>query len=106
MILDLFYITLIVVFIIDHSGIIDTIKSALAKWLGVQGVRLQPFDCSLCMTWWACLLYIIITGHFTLGGIALCAIFALGADKLADTLALIRDIITKTINELYKLFKL
>lgn len=106
MILNLLYITLIVVFIIDHSGIIDTIKGALGKWLRCRVERLKPFDCSLCMTWWSGLLYIVIAEHFTLGNIVAVALFALMADKVAEAISLMRDITTKAINTIYKLLKL
>lgn len=106
MILKLFYITLVVVFVIDHSGIIDTAKTALGKWLNVRDVKLKPFDCSLCMVWWCGLIAIAIEGQFTLGNIVAVAIFALFADKVADTLTLLRDTIAKAINEIYKFFKL
>lgn len=106
MILKLFYITLVVVFIIDHSGIIDTAKTALGKWLNVRDVKLKPFDCSLCMVWWCGLIATIIERQFTLGNIVAVAIFSLFADKVADTLTLLRDTTTKAINAIYKLFKL
>lgn len=106
MILKLFCITLIVVFVIDHSGMIDTIKGALAKWLKVRAVRIKPFDCSLCMSWWCGLLALAIERQFTLGNIVAVALFALFADKIADTLTLLRDATTKAINAIYKLFKL
>ena len=106
MILKLFYITLIVVFVIDHSGMIDTIKGALAKWLKVREVRIKPFDCSLCMSWWCGLLALAIERQFTLGNIVAVALFALFADKIADTLTLLRDATSKAINAIYKLFKL
>lgn len=106
MILNLLYITLIVVFITDHSGIMDTIKSALGKWLQCRVERLKPFDCSLCMTWWLGLLYIAIAEHFTLGNIVAVALFALMADKVAETITLIRDLYTKLTNTIYKLLKL
>lgn len=106
MILNLLCITLIVVFITDHSGIMDTIKRALGKWLRCRVERLMPFDCSLCMTWWSGLLYIAIAEHFTLGNIVAVAFFALMADKVAETITLIRDLYTKLINTIYKLLKL
>lgn len=106
MILKLFCITLIVVFVIDHSGMIDTIKGALAKWLKVREVRIKPFDCSLCMSWWCGLLALAIERQFTLGNIVAVALFALFADKIADTLTLLRDATSKAINAIYNLFKL
>lgn len=106
MIRGLICITLIAVFIIDHSGIIESVKNTLGKWLKCRVERLKPFDCSLCSVWWCGLLYIAVIGQFTLGNIAVVALFALMADKVSEVVSLIRDLITKTINTIYKLLKL
>lgn len=104
--INLLYITLIVVFITDISGVIDHIKSALSKWLKCRVPSLKPFDCSLCMTWWVCLLYVLIAEPITFSNVTLCALCAIFADKVGDTISLVRDIITKTINKLYQLLGL
>lgn len=68
--LDLFFIHLIVVIVIDIIGFVDTLKDWL--WLSVKGCRcplgwrLRPFDCSLCMTFWCCMVYILVEGEFSL----------------------------------------
>ena len=100
--LGILYITILVVFLVEFSGIIDTLKGALGKWLKCRVERLRPLDCSLCMVWWCNLLYIAIVGQFSLGNILLCAISALFADKVAELLSLIRDLISKAINQIYK----
>ena len=66
--LKLLVLQLIIVFIIDLSGFIDDgIEPALAKIFKKNKVTLKkPWSCSLCMTTWTGLLYLIITGHFTL----------------------------------------
>lgn len=102
----LIYLTLVVVFLIDFSGIVDTLKDALGKWLKVRITSLKPFDCSLCMTWWCGLLAILIGREFTLGNILLVAMLALFTDKIADTIRLVRDLISKAINKLYELLNL
>lgn len=104
--INLFYITLIVVFIVDISGVVDSLKSALAKWLNCRVPSLKPFDCSLCLTWWSCLLYVLIAEPITFGNVALCAVCAIFADKLADIISLVRDFITKAIRSIYELFQL
>ena len=106
MILRLLLLTLIVIFVIDFSGFPDTIKRALGKWLRCRVERLKPFDCSLCMTWWCGLLAIVICRQFTLCNIAVVALLALFADKIADVLRLVRDIISKGISKLYDIFEI
>lgn len=104
--IGILYITAIVVFIVDFSGVVENVKAQLGKWLNCRVERLKPFDCSLCMTWWLTLLYIVVRGEFTLGNITLCALCALFADKVTEALSLLRDIWTKTITVIYKLLKL
>lgn len=56
---------IIIVFLIDCSGAIDSIKGALSRWLGMRIKTLKPFDCSLCMYHWTALAYIIIIGELS-----------------------------------------
>lgn len=53
----------IVVFVIDISGIIESIKRLLWRIIAgkreYQNYRIKPFDCSLCMTFWTISLYSI-----------------------------------------------
>ena len=63
--LKLLCIQLICVLIIDISGFIDSVKWGVSKWLTKGKIqttdyRIKPFDCSLCMTWWSCLIYMIM----------------------------------------------
>lgn len=105
MILDLFLIQLIVVFIVDYSGIIDSIKYAISSFLTkgkmkTTDFRIKPFDCSLCMTFWVGLSYLLITNQFTLFGIAIVCIFSGLSDTLFNVILLIKDIITFIINKI------
>lgn len=67
---DLIFLTLIIVFITDLSGVVSHIETALAKWLKVRKVSVPLLTCSLCQTWWAGLIYLLITHNFTLPAIA------------------------------------
>ena len=71
MIRDMIMIACVVTFGIDCTDFMESIKGALGRWLKVrpENITLKPFDCSLCSTWWACLLYCAIAGHFTLEGV-------------------------------------
>lgn len=103
MALNLLWITIIAVFIIDISGFIDFVKEKLARWLGVRSVSIKPFDCSLCSTWWAGLIYIAVIGKFTLSGVALVAAFAIAAYPIAQLITWTRDALLGLINKLWKL---
>ena len=106
-IFNLLLIQIIVVFIVDLSGIIDTIKKFLWKKFVKVGdyhnLSLKPISCSLCSTWWVCLIYLIVTNNFTLPYIAITALLALLAGNMADLMYFIKDAFTKLINLLYKL---
>lgn len=93
MLLDLLYLTLIIVFITDISGVVSHIETALAKWLKVRKVSVPLLTCSLCQTWWVGLLYLLITHNVTLGGIALVALFAYLTTVFKDIIYLTKDIL-------------
>lgn len=92
MITDMLLIACIVTFGLDCTDFMDSVKGALGRWLKVkpENITLKPFDCSLCSTWWACLLYCVITGHFGLQGIAAAAGCALLTKPLAMLLKNVR----------------
>ena len=58
--LKLIEITVIVVIVIDISGIVDEVKGLIGKMLNISNVRLKPLDCSMCMNFWASMAYILM----------------------------------------------
>lgn len=105
MLIDLFLITLIIVFIIDISGFIDETETILSKWLKGKARVPKPFSCSLCMTWWTGLIYLLIIGEFTLLWIATVALFALLSGVLATLLICIRETLNWVIEKAYNALK-
>lgn len=65
---DIIILTVIMVFIVDLSGVIDSIKG-LITINGRQIKHFKPFDCSLCMTFWSGLAYLLFTHSFDLWGV-------------------------------------
>ena len=108
-ILNLILIQIITVFIVDLSGIIDTLKKLLWKKFVKIGdyhnLSIKPFDCSLCSTFWICIIYLLCTGNFTLPYIAVTAILSLLAGNMADVERWLMDAFTKFTELLYKLLK-
>lgn len=92
MIHDLLLITAIVCFGIDCTDFMDAVKRPLGRWLKVrpENITLKPFDCSLCSSWWCCLLWLLFTHQFTLEGVALSAACALLSKPLSAALNAIR----------------
>lgn len=91
--MNLLLIAVCVVMIVDISGFIDSVKIGLKRWLGIKGgVTLKPFDCSLCMTHWTGLIYLLFTG-FTLQSYALLLFISVLTPTIASAILLIREIL-------------
>lgn len=101
--IDLLLVALITIYIVDISGFTQSWRSALAGFLkiDVENMKpLPPFDCSLCMTWWVCLIYALCTGHLCLQTIAFSALLSHLSNPLCGVLIFIREWITWIINKL------
>lgn len=68
---ELLLISSIVVYIVDLSGFTDSWKNWLWKHFKTNTRSMKPFDCSQCMTWWVGLIYLWLSGRFTLPYIAI-----------------------------------
>lgn len=92
MILDLFFITTIICFIIDISGIIESIEWWLSKWLNVNCKIPRPFSCSLCMTFWIGLIWISIF-DFTLLNLVFVCLFATLSENISNFILIIKQLV-------------
>jgi hypothetical protein len=99
---NLFLIAVITVCIIDISGFVNSIKSALNKVITKRkfsnsNYSIKPFDCSLCMTFWIGLIYLIIYNSVSLINITVLLLIAISTPIINDIIRLIQDLITKLI---------
>lgn len=107
---DLLLITMILVFIIDVSGVVDHIKRFVWNWV-YKGKReyhdfdLKPFDCSMCTTWWVGLIYLCFTS-LTWANVAYVALLAYLTPVFKDVIVLVKDIAIKAIDCVYELLGL
>lgn len=79
--------------IIDQTDFIQTIKRLIAKWstgIETDNYRLKPFDCSLCATWWGCLLFLIINGNFSIFYITISGLLAIFTPIINEILVTIK----------------
>jgi hypothetical protein len=105
--LNLLLIAAILVFIIDLSGITQSIQHLLKKWLNTnRDIVIKPFMCSLCMTWWTTLLIVIFSGNFSIPLLAYCAALSFMTPVIASILRMVQDIVIKLIDVIYTFFKL
>ena len=103
MIQDLALITLIIVYLVDLSGGVSSLKQFIWEYcLDGKGkypcsFRLRPLDCSLCLTWWTGLVYLWITQKFGLESVALVAMFSYFSSQLAFLLRLVSETINNAL---------
>lgn len=105
MLIKLLFLTLIVVFIIDISGIIESTENFLTKILKGKVRIKKPFSCSLCMTWWAGLIFIIYFNQFTLINICAVALFAYLTNVISSLLIFLRELMLSVIGKMYDALK-
>ena len=79
-------ISIIVCFIVDISGIIESMEKGLGKWLGGKAVIPKPFSCSLCMIFWVGLIWLIFHGQFTLINIVFVTVIAALSEEITKML--------------------
>ena len=90
--------TIVVIFIVDISGFVETVKPAVNKLLRRdQFERLRPFDCSLCMVFWTGLTYTLLTG-FSFPHLAFVCLCAFSARFISDTIFTVDTLLAKLIH--------
>lgn len=99
---DLLFLTVIVVFIVDCSGFTEAWLHGLSRWLRHQVTQLKPFSCSLCMTWWSGIVYLLVTGRFCLPLLAYVALLAFLSLPISELLIFIRETILRWIRQATK----
>ena len=106
--INLILIAAIVVFIVDISGAVDSLKSGL-KWILTKGkmknsdYQLKPLDCSMCMTFWSGIICLLITNNFTLPYLAFVCLLACFSGIIKSSILLVEDILIKITQLIYKL---
>lgn len=103
--LELLLLTSCIVFIVDLSGISDTIKKMLWLWLKpnkqYQDFNVKLITCSLCLTHHILLLYIIFLGEFCVINYFMVCLLSFSTTIIKDVFILFKDLIIKLIDFLY-----
>ena len=101
--IELLLVAVITIYIVDLSGFTESWRSALTKALKAKDLKpIKPFDCSLCMTWWICLIYALCSGFFSLPIIAYIAFLSFLSIPIAQSLIFIREGLLFVINKMMK----
>lgn len=108
MLVELILIALFWVLVVYIAQFPTEIKRALFRWLkGKQAYvdySLKPFDCSLCLTWWTGLIWILVTG-FRFDYVVLCLGIACFTPIIKDIILLTRDFLGWIIDRAYNIFQ-
>ena len=97
MITDLLLLTAIIVFVVDLSGWSGTLLDLLSRYLGKTVTDFKPFTCSLCMTFWGGLAYLLITNQVSIPSLALVCAMAFLSRPMAELLQKINDILIRLL---------
>ena len=89
--LQLLFVALAVIFIVDLSGFRETILEVASRVAGKRIRELRPFTCSLCMTFWTTLVFAIATGYISLPVAAYCCLLSFASDTIAQAAIFIRE---------------
>lgn len=99
--IDLLLVAFITIYVVDISGFTESWRSLVATKLHISHLKpLPPFDCSLCMTWWVCLIYALCTGHLNLGTIAFAALLSHLSNPIGELMIFIREWMIHIIDRL------
>lgn len=91
---DLLLVAAVTIYIVDLSGFTDAWRGALARMMHIPESNLRPlkpFDCSLCMTWWVCLIYSAVLKQFSLPVIAYSALLSFLSVPIGQAILFIRE---------------
>ena len=103
--LDVIFIQIIVCFIIDLSGFIQSLEEGLSKWFKFKCVIPRPWSCSLCSGFWINLIYLIAVHQFTLPYIVFVAIISFFSKNISGFLRWIQESLVKIECMLYKIIR-
>ena len=104
-IIELLCLQMIIVYIIDCSGFIDELKLFISSHLTRGKIKttnfdLKPFTCSLCLTFWVGIGYLLFTSQFTIINLLIICMLSFLTPVVKDLLFIMRDGLTYLINKL------
>lgn len=99
--IELVLIAAITIYIVDLSGFTEAWRTALIKALKAKDLKpIRPFDCSLCMTWWVCIVYALCTKSFSLPVLAYIAALSFLSIPIGQVFIFIKEGISFLLNKM------
>lgn len=100
-----------IVIIVDLSGFVDNLKGWFSGWLTKGKIKnskysLKPFDCSFCLNWWVCLVYLIISNSVSFFTIPYILILSLFTPVIKNALIFIQGVGVKLFDWLIEVFNI
>ena len=96
------FITIIWVIILDQLHFWDDITSVISGWLTNGKIKkpipLKPCNCSVCMSFWTNLAYIIITNQFSILMVLYILVLSWGTPIINSILSFVINAVLKMIN--------
>lgn len=108
-VLSLISIAVLSVFVIDKSGILNSINRYIFRKLyknkrfEYQNFIPKPFSCSLCMTWWLSIIFLLISGNMTIPFLGLTGILSYLTTGIGAILDGANDLLVAGFEKIIKL---
>lgn len=103
--LKLFEISIIVVIIVDISGVVTDVKKMLGRILGINNVNLKLIECSFCLNFWVSMAYLVITNQLSITAVMVTLLLSTMTTVIQDLIYFVRDILGFIISKISKLLK-
>lgn len=98
--LELLALAFIVVYIVDETGIVDSLKTFIKRWLNTKSdITLKPIDCSLCMTHWVCLVYVLILNELSIYVYLYILFLSCNTNNIYAMIQKVNELISKFTNQ-------
>lgn len=103
--LTLFEITMIVVLVVDISGITSHISRWISNWLTkgkyvADDIITNLGNCSFCVNFWAGLIYLLVTNQFSIFALLFVLLCSFFTETIAGLLFFVKDWLNKIISTL------
>ena len=102
--LNILFITLIFVIGLDVLGFWENFSKMISGWITRGKVHKvfceHPCNCSTCMSFWVNIIYMLVTGNFSILNILIIIVLAMFAPELGSLIFMLKSWIDKLIQKL------